>query len=203
LFLALQTNDGLKELEFYGNFLIDEKLSTAMMVGLGKNSTLNSLELSGIMAHNDTSLWREAFSFRRTNKDLKLLDMDFDQNVTESHLTAIRMEMAAALRENKSLETLFMPSEDAGFEDYLVFVDAIQPNITLKSLQLHRGVLYVDEDEAKRLFLILQKNYGLEEITGLNHGAGDISSILQLNQAGRRYLVQDGSSISKGVDVLA
>ena len=49
----------------------------------------------------------------------------------------------------------------------------------------------------------LKNNYGLVEILGIYHGAGDINSILQLNQAGRRYLVQDGSSISKGVGVLS
>jgi hypothetical protein len=43
----------------------------------------------------------------------------------------------------------------------------------------------VDEDETNRLFVALQKNYGLEEITGLNHGEGDIFSMFQLNRAGR------------------
>jgi hypothetical protein len=40
-------------------------------------------------------------------------------------------------------------------------------------------------------------------MSGLDCGEGDILSIFQLNRAGRRYLVQDGSSISKGVDVLS
>ena len=31
----------------------------------------------------------------------------------------------------------------------------------------------------------------------------DVGTILRLNGAGRRYLVQDGSSISKGVEVLS
>jgi hypothetical protein len=53
-------------------------------------------------------------------------------------------------------------------------------------------------------FVVLKKNYWLEAIPRLRQdGAGDIRSILQLNAAGRRYLVQDGSSISKGVDVLS
>jgi hypothetical protein len=33
--------------------------------------------------------------------------------------------------------------------------------------------------------------------------AGDVGAILRLNAAGRRYLIEDGSSISKGVDVLS
>ncbi len=32
---------------------------------------------------------------------------------------------------------------------------------------------------------------------------GDVGATLRLNGAGRRYLVQDGSSISKGVEVLS
>jgi hypothetical protein len=53
---------------------------------------------------------------------------------------------------------------------------------------------------------ILKKNYALESLPGINLGndeARDVVAILRLNQAGRRYLVQDGSSISKGVDVLS
>jgi hypothetical protein len=49
----------------------------------------------------------------------------------------------------------------------------------------------------------VQENYGLEEFPRLHLGAGDVDSILQLNRAGRRYLIEDGSSISKGVAVLS
>jgi hypothetical protein len=203
LFLALRENTGLKELMFSGEVLSDAKLSTAMKLGLGKNSTLESLSLSRITACNDTCLWREALSFLRTNRALKKLFMGFDWNATESHVAAIRREVAAALCENESLESLSMIYKDAEFEDYLIFVAAIQPNTTLKKLWLHTMGFCLDEDETKRLSLVLEKNYGLEEIPGLNHGAGDIRSIFQLNRAGRCYLVQDGSSISKGVDVLS
>jgi hypothetical protein len=207
LFLALQVNNGLKELSILGIDLIDEKLSTAMRLGLGRNSRLKKLYLSNIKpGHNDTCLWREAFSFLRTNTALKTLDIHFERNVTESHATAIRMEVVVMLRENESLETLSMPIMDARLEDYLIFVAGIQPNTTLKRLRLHPslGVPFrVDENETKDLIPVLKKNYGLEEIPRLHHFVGDVSSILQLNRAGRRYIVQDGSSISKGVDVLS
>jgi hypothetical protein len=207
LFLAVQVNTGLKELSIFGFDFIDEKLSRAMRLGLGKNSTLESLKISSIkLGDNDTSLWRETLSFLRTNTTLKALTMQFGDNVTASHTTAIRMEALASLRENVSLETLLMSCQDARLEDYLVFVAAIQPNTTLKRLRfnaLYNEDYCVDEDEAKVLIPVLKKNYGLEEIPGLNHGAEDIRSIFELNRAGRRYLVQDGSSISKGVDVLS
>jgi hypothetical protein len=68
---------------------------------------------------------------------------------------------------------------------------------------LHVEDFSVVNDEAEEQIPVLKKNYGLEAILGLCHWAGDVRSILQLNEAGRRYLVQDGSSISKGVDVLS
>jgi hypothetical protein len=140
LFLALQMNTGLKDLIVNRIGLIDEKLSTAMRLGLGENSTLESLNLSNIKSgDNDISMWREALSFLRINTALKALTMQFEKNATESHATAIRIEVAAMLCENESLETLSMPitSKHARFEDFLVFVAAIQLNTTLKSLDLH------------------------------------------------------------------
>jgi hypothetical protein len=214
LFLALQVNTGLKQLRI--DFLsfslndehIDEELSSAMRLGLGRTSTLESLHLSNIISDGyDILLWRETFSSLRTNIALKALHMNFVYTVTESHATAIRMEVLAVLCDNESLETLSMISERARFDDYLVSVAAIQLNTTLKSLNLHHpvhGVLFcVDQHEIKGLILVLKKNFGLEAIPELHRGMGDVHSILQLNGVGCRYLVQDGSSISKGVDVLS
>jgi hypothetical protein len=208
LFLALQVNKGLKELIIHGIEVIDEKLSTAMRLGLARNSTLETLNLGGTSADTDTSFWREALSFLRTNTSLKTLYMEFEQNMTESLANSIRKVVLAMLRENGSLETLSMTSpammsQDVRLEDYLVFIAAIHPNTTLKSFCLHEGDLGVDDDETKSLITVLKKNYGLEEIPGLRIGAGDIRSIFKLNRAGRRYLVQDGTSIWKGVDVLS
>jgi hypothetical protein len=211
LFLALQLNTGLKELRIDGIELIDEKLSTAMRLGLAKNSTLETLTLPWIKeGDNDMPLWLEALSFLRTNSALKTLDISFKRTVTNSRVATIRMEVLAMLRENESLESLFMvsmaASMDAWLEDYLVVVAAIHPNTTLKNLRVCDGILYLDENEKKDLISVIKKNYGLEEILEFRHGheySGDIRSIFDLNRAGRRYLVQDGSSISKGVAVLS
>jgi hypothetical protein len=203
LFLALQVNKGLKELSMNGIDIIDENLGTAMTLGLSKNSALKSLHLAGIKSgDNGTRLRREAFAFLRTNTALKTLYMHIDNYASESHATAIRMEVLTMLRENESLETLCMTSKyTRRFEDFPGFVAAIQPNTTLKSLQLYTSYS-MDEGDTKALFLVLKKNYGIEKIPGF-HNCGDIRSILELNRAGRRYLVLDGSSISKGVDVLS
>jgi hypothetical protein len=49
------------------------------------------------------------------------------------------------------------------------------------------------------------RNYGLERLVpGIScTNDGTVKAILMLNAAGRRYLIKDGSSISKGVDVLS
>jgi hypothetical protein len=119
--------------------------------------------------------------------------LDFEHDVTESYATAIRMVFPAVLRENESLESLSMINQEARFEDYLVFVAAIQPNTTLKKLHFQHIVCGIDKDEIKDLVSVLKKNYGLEVIPRITNCAGDVHSVLQLNGAGRRYLVQDES----------
>jgi hypothetical protein len=60
-------------------------------------------------------------------------------------------------------------------------------------------------DEDKQMAALLQKNYALESLPGidLEDGAGNLSAILRLNGGGRRYLIEDGPSFSKGVKVLS
>jgi hypothetical protein len=52
---------------------------------------------------------------------------------------------------------------------------------------------------------LLKKNYASESLPDINLEleAGDLGAILRLNESGRRYLIEDGSSISKGVKVLS
>jgi hypothetical protein len=78
--------------------------------------------------------------------------------------------------------------------------------MTLKTLITDQSgrFLRLNDDEDKIMAALLKKNYALERlpVIDLEHEARDVGAILRLNEAGRRYLVQDGSSISKGVDVL-
>jgi hypothetical protein len=59
--------------------------------------------------------------------------------------------------------------------------------------------------EVDQLVPILMKKYGLEELVPdiECEDDGTVKAILRLNRAGRRYLIKDGSSISKGVEVLS
>jgi hypothetical protein len=59
----------------------------------------------------------------------------------------------------------------------------------------------LNDAESKQMTSLLRKNYALERVPNIVQG-GDAGAILRLNEAGRRYLIEDGSSISKGVEVL-
>jgi hypothetical protein len=63
----------------------------------------------------------------------------------------------------------------------------------------------LNDDERKQLAALLKKNYALERLPDIDRKdlAGDVGAILRLNEAGRRYLIEDGSSVSKGVKVLS
>jgi hypothetical protein len=87
---------------------------------------------------------------------------------------------------------------------------SLQQNTTLESLTFEYGGVYggrhlwLTHDENKQIAALLKKNYAMESLPGINlHWARDVAAILRLNKVGRRYLIEDGSSISKGVEVLS
>jgi hypothetical protein len=91
-------------------------------------------------------------------------------------------------------------------DDYVALVTALQHNRTLKTLRLHPfSTTQLTDDEDKQMTALLKKNYALESLPNikLQNRASDVGAILRLNGAGRRYLIEDGSSISKGVEVLS
>jgi hypothetical protein len=61
------------------------------------------------------------------------------------------------------------------------------------------------DDEDKQMAKILKKNFALESLPMINldNRPRDVGAILRLNAAGRRYLIEDGSPVSKGVEVLS
>jgi hypothetical protein len=87
-------------------------------------------------------------------------------------------------------------------------VSALQLNTTLKALGFQLDCfehICFTTDQVSQLVSILMKNYGLERLVPDIPCADDgtVKAILRLNRAGRRYLIKDGSSISKGVSVLS
>jgi hypothetical protein len=208
-FLALGKNTGLKSLKIAGCDPTNESLSTAMNHGLGMNATLESLEFNQFHLTDDNStFWLRALSFLRTNNALKSLVINLDQYVPKSCiLSAFSVDTAAILQENASLERLSVQSWNRikviKVEEYIALVAALQYNTTLKTLRLYDdGSLRLTDDEDKQMASLLKKNYALESLPRIGL-VGDAGAILRLNEAGRRYLIQDGSSISRGVEVLS
>jgi hypothetical protein len=212
-FLALGKNTGLETVKAYGLGSMDESLCTAIKDGLRMNERLESLELNRVHLSDDNSaLWCRAFSFLRINKTLKSLLVDVHYGVTESCLPAFRFDIVAVLKENTSLESLSIRNgwnrtETIKAEEYIALVAVIQHNTTLKTFSvLYRNLsLRLTDDKDKQMATLLKKNYALESLPDidLDNEAGDVGAILRLNGAGRRYLIEDGFSISKGVEVLS
>jgi hypothetical protein len=109
------------------------------------------------------------------------------------------------LQENASLESLsILSNAGVNAEECIAHVTALQVNQTLKTLIINpNGSLRLTADEDKQMAALLKKNYALESLPKISSRTGGVGAILRLNAAGRRYLIQDGSSISKGVEVLS
>jgi hypothetical protein len=207
VFSALGQNTGLKSLKVDCFDWMDESLCTAMKYGLGMNETLESLELENVPLLDESGalVYRE-FSFLRTNKTLKSLTFDLTDDATLSCVSAFLRHIAVMLQENVSLENLIIEIWNfckIKVEEYFDVVTLLQHNTTLKLLNFRRcGILRLTDDEGKQMASLLKKNYALEVLPNIEE-AGDVRATLQLNKAGRRYLIEDGSSVSKGVEVLS
>jgi hypothetical protein len=208
IFFALGKNTGLKTLTVDDSNWMDDSISTAMQIGLRTNATLENLTVS---LHSVTAdLPSGAFSFLRANKALKSLVVIMKGGVAETCLSAFRIDIAAMLQENTSLENLAIQGwgNKSKADEYVAIATAIQTNKALKTLSLREyslnGSLQLNDVESKQMASLLKKNYGLESLPDINENdlAGDVGAILRLNGAGRRYLIEDGSSISKGVELL-
>jgi hypothetical protein len=213
VFRALQVNQGLKTLKIDGPGLVmDDNLYEAMMLGLGQNSSLVTLQLLKIGSRDmDISLWSNFLSVLRKNTALQSLEILFASEVQKSFVSALRMEVGAMLEENKSLESISM-IVDRGIvptvEEYCALLNALQQNTKLKTVSLAHNTagrrLVLTYDACNQLASILTKNFKLESLPDffLNDQFGDLGIILRLNGAGRRYLIQDKGSVAKGVEVL-
>jgi hypothetical protein len=153
---------------------------------------------------------RNALSFLRTNSTLKSLTLSFVPNQRKSYALAFRLE-AVKMLENTFLVSLTIREFSGStnkVEEFLALISALQLNTTLKTLGFNSccfGNIRFTADEVSQLGSILMKNYGLERLVPDIPCAdfGTVKAILRLNAAGRRYLIKDGSSISRGVDVLS
>jgi hypothetical protein len=206
VFSALRQNTGLKKLTLYDFGLIDESLCTAMKYGLGLNATLEKLDFYNVPLHDENAaLWCSAFSFLRTSKTLKSLHITLENDNSDSCVSTLLSDIACMLQDNASLESLSIFCcwrSEIKAEEHIAILTALQHNTTLNTFQFyHNGRLQLTDGEDKQMVSLLKKNYALESLPDIGW-AGDVGAILRLNAAGRRYLVQDESSIYKGVEVL-
>jgi hypothetical protein len=221
IFLSLGMNTTLKCLSVSVFDEFGDKLCAAIRNGLAKNSTLEELSLYNMIPSDDDGdvSARNALTFLRTNSTLKSLTVSFMRTQKESYYaSAFRLEAVKMMKENPFIESLTIERSGRSIvkvEELLALISALQLNTTLKTLGLsttlkNLGIQldcldHFSVDEVNQLVSILMKNYGLEclvpDIPCANDGT--VKAILRLNRAGRRYLIKDGSSISKGVDVLS
>jgi hypothetical protein len=212
IFLSLGMNYTLKSLSVSILNEFGDELGAAIRNGLAKNSTLEELSLHRIYSSDDdgAASARNALSFLRTNSTLKSLTVSFAQSQKASYISAFRLEAVKMVSENSFLDSLTITTGcNIEFEELLPLLSALQLNTTLKTLSFQSYCFYKKMhstvDEASQLVSILMKNYGLERLTPDLPCAVHriVKAILRLNAAGRRYLIKDGSSVSKGVEVLS
>jgi hypothetical protein len=210
LHLALGKNNGLKSLTvIVAGGARDASLNTAMPFALGINETLESLEIINIPLDGyDVHSWCGAFSFLFSIKALKSLVVKVRDGATQSCVSTLRGSIARMVQGSRSLESISILCGiyvNIKAEEYIGLVAAFQHNTALKTLQLYKYARHqMTDDEAKQMVSLLKKNYTIQRLPDIwDSEAGDVGAILRLNEAGRQYLVQDGSSISKGVEVLS
>jgi hypothetical protein len=127
-------------------------------------------------------------------------------------VAAFCRHIAAILQDNASLESIYITSNGIPkikSKEFYVLIAAFHHNTTLKSLDLKGCIgISLTHDEEKQMASLLKKNYALERLPNSNfrnrrRDADAYRLYLRLNEAGRRYLIEDGSSTSKGVEVLS
>jgi hypothetical protein len=212
---GLAENSSLEKLSLYGMHSTDDDgalWARNALSFLRTNSTLKYLTVTFERVQDDieepyVSAFRlEAVKMMEDNTCLESLTIATDSQIRRQEnplfqSTSIRM------------------GSKVKFEELSVLVSALQRDTTLKTLgfqtssqtgfqtgfRLSSRIIFLTDDEVDQLVPILMKNYGLERLEPDIRCTDDrtVKAIFRLNGAGRRYLIEDESSISKGVDVLS
>jgi hypothetical protein len=145
--------------------------------------------------------------FLRVTKTLKSLKVEFAHwSEIDPKTGTTCLAIVAFLQEKYSLEILEICNHDGiTTETYITALEIVQMNAALKKLCLSPILDLFGNDDMKRVVSLVKKNYSLvvlDEGLAERDETGELCSILRLNQAGRRYLIDDAGSIAKGVEVL-
>jgi hypothetical protein len=211
-FVALRMNSSLKKVDVDCMSMSDELECAALRDVFAKNSVLEELtlrcDIGSRLCDTDLISWRRTLPFLRDNKTLKSFTITAAGGAMFPHVASFRTDTVAMLENNSSLECLEIGncSRDISLDNYFTALESLQTNTTLKTLRLDPNLNSVsDDDKIKHLISLVKKNYGLENLDeGLSaqDKTGEVGTILRLNRAGRRYLAEDASSTSDGVEVL-
>jgi hypothetical protein len=219
LFVAMRINTSLKKLSINGFIVTDEVVCGALRDMLVTNSALeyspkNPDETGDWIAHAhahdrlDEAIlvsWRKTLPFIRDNATLKSLTISFDRDEFESHAATLCFDTVGMLKGNTTLEYLHIKSNGISPDVYISALESLQPSSTLKTLRLSPIIDSMGEEEMNQVVSLVKKNYALatldEGLSALDK-TGELGTLLRLNQAGRRYLIEDAASIAKGVEVL-
>jgi hypothetical protein len=217
VFLALGMNKALKKLTMHDYFSSrGVPLYTASLRdGLEKNSTLEMLHIRCSNTDNITNtedisvplLVSTLLPFLHVNTTVKSLKVEFSRGSNGPRIATTCLAIVAALQRDSSLENSEICSHDGGIapDAYLIGLESVQMNTTLMKLCLNPILASVGNGEMHQAVSLVKKNYSLavldEGITERDE-TGELHAILRLNQAGRRYLIDDAGSIAKGVEVL-
>jgi hypothetical protein len=213
-FNAMRTNTSLKCLAVEGFRLTDNLLCGALRDALAKNTVLESLALTSHadLCHTGVVSWRNALPFIRDNATLKSLTISFHGTEYVPHIATLCFDTVAMLESNTTLECLDIHSKGIGPDAYFAALESLRPSSTLKTLRLSPVRESFGNDEMNRVVSLVKKNYFLTaldySLTDLDvhfsrrEKTGELDTLLRLNQAGRRYLIEDATSIARGVEVL-
>jgi hypothetical protein len=164
------------------------------------------LSIDGSVADFQVALWCRTLPSLRDNTTLKSLVIKAYDGFKHPDVSAFCIDTAFMLRDNNSLEVLNINTNGIGSDVYFTALESLQMNTTLKTLCLHPKLDTISDDgKIKHLISLVKKNYGLESLDeGLiaRDTTGELGTVLRLNQAGRRYLIEDVAPVAKGVEVL-
>jgi hypothetical protein len=228
LFVAMRINTTLKSLDVNEFHLTDDLVCGALRNALADNSVLESLALYSPDSLDDRSVisWCKTLPFIRDSATLKSLKISFDEDEFDSDedefdsdgdefdsyedrfdspVANLSFNSVAMLKGNTTLECLDIKSDGISPDAYFAALESLQPSSTLKTLRLSPIIASMGEAEMNQVVSLVRKNYSLavlDEGVSANDETGELGILLRLNQAGRRYLIEDAASITKGVEVL-
>jgi hypothetical protein len=213
---GLANNSSLEKLSLYGMHSSDDDgalWARNALSFLRTNTTLKDLTVTFELFQGDTE---EIYVSPFRLEAVKIME---DNTFLESLTIATDSKARRWVAEDFPSFSIPRMGSKVKFEELLVLVSALQRDTTLKTLGFQTSfqtayrpysrTIPLTDDEVNILVPILMKNYGLEHFVPDISCADDrtvnrtVKAILRLNSVGRRYLIEDGTSISKGVDVLS